>query len=261
MPSILVLNTALGRACAVVLHDTGCFARHAPQARQSAQTILGLAREALDEAGLKNPDAVAVVAGPGSFTGTRIGVAAAQGLCAAWDVPGLPVSSLALIAAAALRQHSADTCLAAIRSRGDEMYFGCYRRASGGPVRHGSEQAGNLAQLSIKPLEWAAPPPPQSEFQAFQPQEPVRPAMAGWGKVVAAGESWPEAAAIKQQFEQFGLGLQGAVDAVADVAVADEDLAQVARVALDRGECVAADLLRPNYVAANPQYREHSASG
>ena len=261
MPSILMLNTALGRACAVVSHDTGCFARHAPEARQSAQTILGLAREALDEAGLKKPDAVAVVAGPGSFTGTRIGVAAAQGLCAAWDVPGLPVSSLALTAAAALRQHSADTCLAAIRSRGDEMYFGCYRRARGGPVRHGSEQAGSLARLSIEPLAWLAPPPPQTGFQPFRALETVRPAVAGWGRVIAAGEGWPEAAAIKQQFEQFGLGLQGAAEAVAHVAAADEDLVQVARAALDRGECVAADLLRPNYVAANPQYREHSSSG
>ena len=255
MPSILMLNTALGRACAVVSHKTGCFARRAPEARQSAQTILELAREALDEAGLKKPDAVAVLAGPGSFTGTRIGVAAAQGLCAAWDVPGLPVSSLALIATAALRQHSADTCLAAIRSRGDEMYFGCYRRARGGPVRHGSEQAGSLARLSIEPLAWLAPPPPQT---GFQPLETVRPAVAGWGRVIAAGEGWPEAAAIKQQFEQFGLGLLGAVDTVA---VADEDLVQLARAALDRGECVAADLLRPNYVAANPQYREHSARG
>ena len=79
MASILILNTAIERACALVWRDSGHAARHAPEARQSAQTILKLAREALDETGLKRADAVAVVAGPGSFTGTRIGVAAAQG--------------------------------------------------------------------------------------------------------------------------------------------------------------------------------------
>lgn len=47
------------------------------------------------------PSQVLVGAGPGSFTGIRIAIAAAQGLGIGWDVPVCGMSSLALLAAAA----------------------------------------------------------------------------------------------------------------------------------------------------------------
>ncbi|CAL1520891.1 tRNA (adenosine(37)-N6)-threonylcarbamoyltransferase complex dimerization subunit type 1 TsaB [Chitinophaga sp. MM2321] len=43
-------------------------------------------------------DAIAVSAGPGSYTGLRVGVATAKGLCYAWDKPLLAISTLHMMA-------------------------------------------------------------------------------------------------------------------------------------------------------------------
>ena len=233
MPSILILNTALERACALVSRDAGHVARHAPEARQSAQTILQLARETLDEAGLKRADALAVVAGPGSFTGTRIGVAAAQGLCAAWNAPAMPLSTLALTAAAARRRHKADAYLVGLKSRADELYFGCYLRAGNGPELHGAEQAGALADLRMEPVEAR--------------------------DLLAVGDGWLGAALDTRAIENhFGIRLESEP---VTVAVEDIDLVTMARTLWESGNSVGADLLRPNYVNEAPQYREQPGSG
>lgn len=229
MASILILNTALERACALVSRDSGCVARHAREARQSAQTILQLAEDALDEAGLKRADAVAVVAGPGSFTGTRIGVAAAQGLCAAWNAPAVPVSTLALTAAAAQRRHDADACLVGLKSRAEELYFGCYQRTANAAELHGAEQSGVLADLRL---------------EAVEAQD-----------LLAVGDGWTDAGAIENH---FGIRLKSEP---VSVAVADIDLVAMALALWRRGKFVGADLLRPNYVNETPQYREQPASG
>lgn len=51
-------------------------------------------------------DAIAVDVGPGSFTGVRIGLAAARALAFAWNVPITGYSALALVAAAVCREHA-----------------------------------------------------------------------------------------------------------------------------------------------------------
>ncbi len=229
MSSILILNTALERACALIWRDSGYVARHAPEARQSAQTILQLAREALDEAGLKRADAVAVVAGPGSFTGTRIGVAVAQGLCAAWNAPAVPVSTLALTAAAAQRRYDAEAYLVGLKSRADELYFGCYLQAGNGSELHGAEQAGALADLRMESIEAR--------------------------NLLAVGDGWFDTGAIENQFD-IRLKSEPVTAAVEDI-----DLVTMARALWESGNSVVADLLRPNYVNEAPQYREQPGSG
>jgi len=60
---------------------------------------------------LQDIDAVAVVIGPGSYTGLRVGLASAKGICYALKKPLMAISTLKLMAAAALqvvsKQHDA----------------------------------------------------------------------------------------------------------------------------------------------------------
>ena len=62
-----------------------------------SQTLLPMAQSLLDACGLtpRDLDLVAVAAGPGSFTGLRIGVAAAKGLAWAAELPCAGCSTLA----------------------------------------------------------------------------------------------------------------------------------------------------------------------
>lgn len=65
-----------------------------------SQTLLSMAEELLASCGLapKDVDAVAVAAGPGSFTGVRIGVAAAKGFAWGAELPCYGVSTLEAMA-------------------------------------------------------------------------------------------------------------------------------------------------------------------
>ena len=65
-----------------------------------SQTLMAMAEDMLKSANLtaKDVEAVAVAAGPGSFTGVRIGVAAAKGLAWGGELPCYGVSTLEAMA-------------------------------------------------------------------------------------------------------------------------------------------------------------------
>jgi len=96
---LLVIETATA-ACSVALLDAGgalIGERHELVGRGHAERLLPMIADLI---GAGRPDAILVDCGPGSFTGVRVGLAAAHGLAIGWRVPVAGFSSLALIAAA-----------------------------------------------------------------------------------------------------------------------------------------------------------------
>ena len=77
-------------------------------------------------------DAVAVSIGPGSYTGLRIGLSAAKGLCFGYDVPLIGVNTLQLLSVAAMfsRFNEDDAYyVPMIDARRNEVYTAIYNNA------------------------------------------------------------------------------------------------------------------------------------
>jgi tRNA threonylcarbamoyl adenosine modification protein YeaZ len=96
---LLVIETATAACSVALLAADGALigARHELVGRGHAERLPPMIADLL---GGRRPAAILVDCGPGSFTGIRVGLAAAQGLAIGWGVPVAGFSSLALIAAA-----------------------------------------------------------------------------------------------------------------------------------------------------------------
>jgi tRNA threonylcarbamoyladenosine biosynthesis protein TsaB len=68
-------------------------------------------------------DRVVVTTGPGSFTGLRVGIAAARGLCLAAAKPIVGVTTLAAFAAPLIAADDRVPVVAAVDARHDHVYF------------------------------------------------------------------------------------------------------------------------------------------
>jgi tRNA threonylcarbamoyladenosine biosynthesis protein TsaB len=76
-------------------------------------------------ASLQSIGAIAVVSGPGSFTGVRVALSAAKGLCEALDLPLVAISRLAVLAHLA-RPQSGQRVRALLDAGRGELYSGLY---------------------------------------------------------------------------------------------------------------------------------------
>ncbi|MDR2016676.1 MAG: tRNA (adenosine(37)-N6)-threonylcarbamoyltransferase complex dimerization subunit type 1 TsaB [Burkholderiales bacterium] len=120
------LSVAVGDAAGWVTRDIEVGPGHSGR-------ILPLAQEALEEArtSLKQIDAIAFGAGPGSFTGVRIACGVAQGLALGVGVPLVPVCSLLAVAEAARTKHGIERVCVVTDARMREVYAAAWRHQAG----------------------------------------------------------------------------------------------------------------------------------
>ena len=101
MSLILSLETST-RVCSAAVHDAGVLVRsvehHEPHAH--SRVLPQLVRAVLEGVGGSSRlDAVAVSAGPGSYTGLRVGAAFAKGICYGQEIPLIGIDTLSVLAA------------------------------------------------------------------------------------------------------------------------------------------------------------------
>lgn len=73
-----------------------------------------------------NLDAVSVASGPGSYTGLRIGVSTAKGLCFALSIPLIAIDSLLSLYEIAAFDHPSNTIIPVIDARRMEVFSAVY---------------------------------------------------------------------------------------------------------------------------------------
>jgi tRNA threonylcarbamoyl adenosine modification protein YeaZ len=125
---ILAIDTAL-EACSAVVLDTEpgtVVARESvPMARGHAEALMPLVARVMEKSGLNfaQIDRIAVTTGPGSFTGMRVGIAAARGLGLAAGKPVVGLSTLAAFCAPFIAADDTLPVAAAIDARHGHVYL------------------------------------------------------------------------------------------------------------------------------------------
>ncbi|MDD2490772.1 MAG: tRNA (adenosine(37)-N6)-threonylcarbamoyltransferase complex dimerization subunit type 1 TsaB [Bacteroidales bacterium] len=106
---LLLIETST-EVCSVALGIDGIIVsqREIKEHKAHARVIPGFIQEVLNEASveIKNCSAVVVSEGPGSYTGLRVGVSVAKGICYGANIPLIAVGSLELIARLSLENCS-----------------------------------------------------------------------------------------------------------------------------------------------------------
>lgn len=126
-PALLALDSS-GAACSVAVWRGGALLAHRAQAmtRGHGERLLPMVAETMRAAELEMTalDAIAVTVGPGSFTGLRIGLAAARGLGLALGRPVVGITSFLAVAASLPETvRDARAILIALDTRREDLFL------------------------------------------------------------------------------------------------------------------------------------------
>lgn len=128
----LVIDTATA-ACSVALLENGALVArgHETVGRGHAERLLPMIAELPDGGRAQH---ILVDVGPGSFTGIRVGIAAARGLAFGWGASVAGYSSLALIAAAAFEDDNPPELAVVLEGGHGEVFMQGFAAPPTGPM-------------------------------------------------------------------------------------------------------------------------------
>ncbi len=128
---ILAIDTALAAVSACVLTE-GATRPDAEETlgmeRGHAEALIPLIERVIGglDGGFQSIDRVAVTVGPGSFTGLRVGIAAARAIALAWSIPAVGVSTLAALAAPLILDEKPGMIGVAVDARHGHVFFAAF---------------------------------------------------------------------------------------------------------------------------------------
>ncbi|OEY68019.1 tRNA (adenosine(37)-N6)-threonylcarbamoyltransferase complex dimerization subunit type 1 TsaB [Marinobacter sp. X15-166B] len=220
---LLALDTS-SEGCSAALSVDGVVSERFELApRGHTRLLMPMVRSLLGEHRLSpaDLDVLAFAAGPGSFTGLRIATGVIQGLAFGLELPVVPVSSLAVVAAEVMDRHSLDEgegVAVAFDARMSEVYWGCFVSRSGQPHSLDDQRVCAPDRVSL-------------------PSAPAAPAR-WWG----AGSGW-------QLQEQMPAAVRACMTAVdSTVTPRARYVAGLAEVGYHRGDSVPAAQAQPLYL-------------
>lgn len=230
---MLAVETSAGPASCALLRVEGktqtllCAASVNTRLTHS-QTLMPMIDDMLRNAGLSTADVdvLAVAAGPGSFTGVRIGVAAVKGLAFPEDLPCVPVSTLEAMAYRFVGLPMNCDIVAAMDARCRQVYTALFSLDNGVLTRVTADEAITLDELAPRLAERTRP-------------------------IVAVGDG--AALCVAE------LGEAVPLLRLAPVGLADQHAVGVARAAvplLAEGRAVSGDTLLPTYLRLPQAERE-----
>ena len=148
---ILALETSAKAVSAAVSEDGKILCSgYQDTGLTHSRTLMPIVEHILKNTGLAvaDMDAIAVAAGPGSFTGIRIGVAAAKGLAFAADKPAVGVSTLAAMARNVAFCDGLVIC--AMDARRQQVYNAVFEAKGGSLIRLTPDRAIALEELAAE---------------------------------------------------------------------------------------------------------------
>lgn len=218
---LLAFDTSTAACTAALAVGDAVIERHEVREREHTSILPPMLRELMASGALDYGDLDAIVLGngPGSFIGMRIAASLAQGIAFAADLPIVPVSSLAVLAARAFSRSDARHAAVAQDARMGQVYLGLYRRGADGlPERLVAERL--HAQVRVAELD-----------------------ALGANDIVALGGGW-------QRYPQLALANEGLFAGSADDCLHPRaaTLLELGASAYRRGACIGPDAVSPAYL-------------